>query len=306
MASLMMRRGQRNAERCFRGEAVKAGLEESCLQQKREVGGAGYNSAAGNALRGANLSPPDTIPGCRHTSPAGGMALRAPSRARGRPRLEILRADIERMLNNRFSMQEIADHYGCTPRTVSKRLRESGGSFRHYVSDAELLQLLDEFCHITENGRASGHRPRQAGLFSQAGVRPTRAQILSVSRAHDPEGTAARRERVLPRRTYNVTEPMVVWHIDSYEKLKPYGFYVHGGIDGGSNFVVYMTVALNKKSATLFEGYQQAINLFGRPLRLRADMCFEALAIGQDMVDHRGPQGFIAGPSTANQRIENY
>ncbi|KAK9819596.1 hypothetical protein WJX72_000124 [[Myrmecia] bisecta] len=239
MASLMMRRGQRNAERCFRGEAVKAGLEESCLQQKREVGGAGYNSAAGNALRGANLSPPDTIPGCRHTSPAGGMALRAPSRARGRPRLEILRADIERMLNNRFSMQEIADHYGCTPRTVSKRLRESGGSFRHYRARA-----------------AAAHLQRHRA--------------------------------------------------NAYEKLKPYGFYVHGGIDGGSNFVVYMTVALNKKSATLFEGYQQAINLFGRPLRLRADMCFEALAIGQDMVDHRGPQGFIAGPSTANQRIENY
>lgn len=87
----------------------------------------------------------------------------------------------------------------------------------------------------------------------------------------------------------------------AYEKLKMYGFYLHGGIDGGSNFVVYMTVALNKTAASLFRGYQQAIEAFGRPLRLRADMCFEATRIGQDIMDHRGPQSYLVGPSTANQ-----
>ncbi|KAK9823599.1 hypothetical protein WJX72_004135 [[Myrmecia] bisecta] len=52
----------------------------------------------------------------------------------------------------------------------------------------------------------------------------------------------------------NVAEPVVVWHIDSYEKLQPHGFDAHGG----SNFMVYMHITFNKKSATLFEGYQQA------------------------------------------------
>jgi hypothetical protein len=33
-----------------------------------------------------------------------------------------------------------------------------------------------------------------------------------------------------------------------------YGFYLHGGIDGGSNFVVYMVVARNKTAATLYSG----------------------------------------------------
>ena len=87
----------------------------------------------------------------------------------------------------------------------------------------------------------------------------------------------------------------------AYEKLKPYGFYVHGGIDGGTNFMVYITVALNKSAAALFRGYRQAVATFGRPLMLRADMCYEATAIGQDMIDHRGPQAYLTGPSTANQ-----
>ena len=39
--------------------------------------------------------------------------------------------------------------------------------------------------------------------------------------------------------------------VAGYEKLKPYGFYIHAGIDGGSNFVVYATVALNKEAASL-------------------------------------------------------
>ena len=52
----------------------------------------------------------------------------------------------------------------------------------------------------------------------------------------------------------------------AYEKLKPYGFYVHGGIDGGTNFMVYITVTLNKSAAALFRGYRQAVATFGRPL----------------------------------------
>lgn len=32
----------------------------------------------------------------------------------------------------------------------------------------------------------------------------------------------------------------------AYEKLQKWGFYIHAAVDGGTNFVVYATVALNK------------------------------------------------------------
>lgn len=63
-------------------------------------------------------------------------------------------------------------------------------------------------------GRATGHRVVQAALFSRAGVRAPQRQILEVARRHDPAAMQARQERLLPRREYNVEQPMVVWHID--------------------------------------------------------------------------------------------
>jgi hypothetical protein len=80
-----------------------------------------------------------------------------------------------------------------------------------------------------------------------------------------------------------------------------FGFYIHAGIDGGANFIVYITVSTNKSAPELFRGYAQAINRFGRPQRLRSDMAYEAGMIGQDMLDHVGPCSFLVGPSTANQ-----
>lgn len=79
-----------------------------------------------------------------------------------------------------------------------------------------------------------------------------------------------------------------------------YGFYVHAGIDGGANFIVYALVALDKTSATLLRGYRSAVARYGRPLRVRADMALEALPIGADMLDHMGPGAYIAGPRTSN------
>ena len=62
-----------------------------------------------------------------------------------------------------------------------------------------------------------------------------------------------------------------------------YGFWVHACIDGGSNFVVYAVLALNKQGATLRDAFDAATAAYGYPLRLRADMAFEATFVGQRM-----------------------
>jgi hypothetical protein len=94
-----------------------------------------------------------------------------------------------------------------------------------------------------------------------------------------------------------------VWCIAvaGYEKLKMYGIYVHGCVDGGSNFIVYMFATTNKKAASLWLPYAAAVAQYGRPLRLRADMALEAVPIGQDMLEHMGPGAYLTGRSTANQ-----
>jgi len=66
--------------------------------------------------------------------------------------------------------------------------------------------VIDESSHLEETGRADGYRVIQAALFARAGVQAT---------APDVQANEARRERVIHRRTYNITEGMRLWHMDS-------------------------------------------------------------------------------------------
>jgi hypothetical protein len=101
-----------------------------------------------------------------------------------------------------------------TPQTLSSRLKEVNDSYRHSLPREELLQAVDDTVHLSESGRLMGHRLVQAALFRHAGIRVPREQVLEALREHDPAGLAARQEPILPRRTYDVTEAMTLWHVD--------------------------------------------------------------------------------------------
>lgn len=44
------------------------------------------------------------------------------------------------------------------------------------------------------------------------------------------------------RRCYYSEGPSYVWHLDGYDKLKPYGFPIHGCIDGFSRKILWLEV----------------------------------------------------------------
>ena len=48
----------------------------------------------------------------------------------------------------------------------------------------------------------------------------------------DPDGVFSRSRRVFPRRQYSVQGPSYMWHLDGYDKLKPFEFAIHCAIDG--------------------------------------------------------------------------
>lgn len=54
-------------------------------------------------------------------------------------------------------------------------------------------------------------------------------QFLTVM---DPVGVEMRKKHRLRRRLYSNKGPHYLVHIDGYDKLKPYGFAIHGAIDG--------------------------------------------------------------------------
>jgi len=62
-------------------------------------------------------------------------------------------------------------------------------------------------------------------------------------REMDPEGCKLRSKQRLKRRTYANQGPNHCWHMDGYDKLKPYGFPIHGCIDGFSRKMLWLKVS---------------------------------------------------------------
>ena len=63
-----------------------------------------------------------------------------------------------------------------------------------------------------------------------------------------------RRGRVLKRKIYETNDPNDVYHIDGNDKLKKWGFYIHGGVDGFSRKVLWMTVSSTNSDPHLGRG----------------------------------------------------
>ena len=71
----------------------------------------------------------------------------------------------------------------------------------------------------------------------------------------DQEGVEKRKSRKLRRRIYRTLGPNYVWHIDEFDKLKPYGFSIHGCIDGYSRIIIWLEVSAYNKCPDLIAYY---------------------------------------------------
>ena len=139
---------------------------------------------------------------------------------------------------------------------------------------------------------------------------------MEIVKELDPDGVQAQKKKRLRRRTYAVPGPNHLWHIDGYDKLKPFGFSIHGCIDGFSRRLIWLEVGpTNKNPQVIAHFYIQAIKqLNGVPARIRCDDGTENsviepihIALRSRHDDEFSVQGsFLIGTSPANQRIESF
>ncbi|KAJ7371568.1 hypothetical protein OS493_024243 [Desmophyllum pertusum] len=113
--------------------------------------------------------------------------------------------------------------------TLKRRLTSLGLSRRIFVSDDELRNAIEK--ELGKSGCFVGYRKMWARLRKK-GIMVKRARVMTMLRELDPDGVESRRKKRLRRRAYHTKGPNFIWHTDGHDKLKPYGFSVHGCIDG--------------------------------------------------------------------------
>ena len=133
-------------------------------------------------------------------------------------------------------------------------------------------------------------------------------------KALDPHGVSYRARHRLKRRKYGSRGSNFIWHMDGNDKLLPFGFAIHGAINGYSRRILWLSVSPTSKSPSVISMYYANYieQLEGVPHKIRADRGVEnAYVAGIQRFLRRshndksaGYSSFIFGKSTSNQRIE--
>ncbi|XP_071944693.1 uncharacterized protein [Antedon mediterranea] len=144
---------------------------------------------------------------------------------------------------------------------------------------------------------------------TQNGLNIDKETVRIILNLLDPEGVEARRRRRLHRRIYHVPGPNYIWHIDSYDKLKPYGICINGCIDGFSRHIIWLEAYFTSSNPKVIAGYyvNSVRQKMGCPKSIRTDFGTENSIVGpmQQFLCNEN-SSFIQGTSQHNQRIESW
>ena len=102
------------------------------------------------------------------------------------------------------------------------------------ISKSTLLRQLKDFGLSRRTGKnlsLETIREARKRIHPLIEGRASRYTIQILLRDIDPEGTESRRRHRLRRRVYSNHGPNYAWDIDGHDKLKPFGFAIHGAID---------------------------------------------------------------------------
>ena len=164
-------------------------------------------------------------------------------------------------------------------RTLCRRLKSYGlyrQGFNEQVNSEDILEIVRRWITEIINGPGSyvGYRTVWHTLKMEGLQIPRIRVVQEILKELDPEGTERRKAHRLKRRQYHNPGPNHSWHMDVYNKLKPFGFPVHGAIDGFSRKILWLNVTRSNNSPdNIAQYYLNAVGEFnGCPKVLIKDM----------------------------------
>lgn len=94
-------------------------------------------------------------------------------------------------------------------------------------------------------------------------------------------------------------------HIDGNHKLISWRVVFHGCVDGYSRTIIYLECLTNNRASSVLSLFQEGVQNFGLPSRVRCDWGTENTEVARYMLRQRGlNRGSITGRRVHNQRIE--
>ena len=120
-----------------------------------------------------------------------------------------------------------------------KRILKSSRLSRHkkYSSFERVITFISE--QLQTSGQLHGYR----WMFTKCkenGLLVRKEDVRLILKELDPRGVELRASRRLHRRSYFAKGPNYIWHLDSYDKLKPFGICINGCIHGFSRKIIWM------------------------------------------------------------------
>ena len=198
-------------------------------------------------------------------------------------------------------------------RQLKRILKQRGLVRRGNPSSAnDVLEAMQ--CELKGSGNVTGYRSMHQRLRNCHRLVISREAVRQALKILDPEGVEARSRHCLKRRRYTCKGPNYIWHIDGYDKLKPFGFCIHGAIDGYTRRILWLEVGpSNNNPAIIAKYYLNFVSQHGFTTRvIRADMGTENVSVAAiqrffrraDDDGFAGEKSFLYGKSVSNQRIE--
>ncbi|XP_022804747.1 uncharacterized protein LOC111341967 [Stylophora pistillata] len=148
-------------------------------------------------------------------------------------------------------------------------------------------------------------------LVVEHGLVVGKETVRHAMRILDPEGVDQRLRHGLKRRQYKGGG-----HIDCYDKLKPFGFCIHGAIDGYSRRMLGLEVGMSKNDPGIVQKYFMDCvkQVGGAPRTVRADngtektyvAGFQRFLRNNSCDSFAKEKSFKYGRSASNQGIESW
>ena len=176
----------------------------------------------------------------------------------------------------------------------------------------EVVESIEQ--ELKGSASGVGYRRMHQILRSKYKLVVSREAVHKAIWALDPEGVRQRSVKRFQRRTYVARGPNDIWYMDGYDKLKPFGFAIHGAIDGCSRRILWLEVGQSKNDLQIVAQYfvDCVRRIGGTACRIRGDCGTENGNIASiqrflrrnDTDYFAKEKSFMYGKSVANQRIE--